>query len=155
MTEPGAKFGKIIVKQLPTNTDLVESIKKVCTDNGIRYGTILSTVGSVRKLTIECVVPSDTSGSGFDFGPPKTIAGPLQVLNLGGAIFETDAGEMDTHIHGSFADSEGNVYGGHLIEGENPIATRLVTVIGEIADVSLVEKFDEESGHRLLHVKLL
>ena len=155
MTEPGAKFGKIIVKQLPTNTDLVESIKKVCTDNGIRYGTILSTVGSVRKLTIECVVPSDTSGSGFDFGPPKVIPGPLQVLGLDGTIFETDAGEMDTHIHGSFADSEGNVYGGHLIEGENPIATRLVTVIGEIADVSLVEKFDEASGHRLLHVKLL
>ena len=99
-------------------------------------------------------MPSD-KGSGFDFGPPKVIPGPLQVLNLGGAIFETDTGEMDTHIHGSFADSEGSVYGGHLIEGENPIATRLVTVIGEIADVSLVEKYDEESGHRLLHVKSL
>ena len=155
MAEPRAKLGKIIVRQLPTNTDLVESIKKICADNGIRYGTILSTVGSLRKLTIECVVPSDKSGSGFDFGPPRVIPGPLQVLSLAGVIFETDKGEMDTHIHGSFSDSEGKVYGGHLIEGENPIATRLVTVIGEIADVSLIERYDEESGHRLLQVEPL
>lgn len=155
MAEPKAKLGKIIVRQLPTNTDLVESIKKACADNGIRYGTILSTVGSLRKLTIECVVPSDKTGSGFDFGPPKVILGPLQVLGLAGAIFETATGEMDTHIHGSFSDSEGNVYGGHLIEGENPIATRLVTVIGKIDDVSLIERLDKKSGHRLLHVEPL
>jgi hypothetical protein len=41
------------------------------------------------------------------------------------------------------------------MEEESTICTRLVVVIGEIAEVSLTEKYDEESGHRLLHVESL
>lgn len=150
-----AKFGKIIPAQLPTDKDLISSIKQVCKDNGIRSGTILSTVGSLRKLTIEGVVTSTTSKTGLDFGPPRVIPGPLQVLNLGGFIFETDKGEMDTHIHGTFSSMEGKIYGGHLIEDGCPIATRLVTVIGEIADVRLIERLDPESEHLLMHAEPL
>ena len=52
MTDPAASLGKVIVKQLPSNEDLIQNIKKLCTDNGIRYAKILSVVGSLRKLTI-------------------------------------------------------------------------------------------------------
>jgi len=150
-----AKFGKIIPAPLPTNEDLISNIKKVCKDNGIRYGAILSTIGSLRQLTIEVVVRSKKSRTGQDFGPPQVIPGPLQVLSLIGIIFETDKGEMDAHIHGTFVNIEGKIYGGHLIEGGCPVSTRLVTVIGEIADVSLIERLDPESGHLLLHVEPL
>ncbi|MEE9399169.1 MAG: PPC domain-containing DNA-binding protein [Dehalococcoidales bacterium] len=156
MAEPREKLGKILVRQLPTDTDLIKSIKKLCTDNGIRYGAILSSIGSLRQLEIEGVVVSKKSGSGTDFGPPRIIPGPLQVLNLDGIIFDKgETGEMDAHIHGAFVDMAGKIYGGHIMEGGSIIATRLVVVIGEVADVSLTEKYDEKSGHRLLHVKPL
>lgn len=156
MAEPREKLGRILVRQLPTNTDLIESIKKVCVDNGIHYGTILSAIGSLHQLKMEGVVVSKESGSGTDFGPPRIIPGPLQVLNLDGIIFtKGETGEMDAHIHGAFVDTEGKVYGGHVMEEETTIATRLVVVIGEIAEVSLTEQYDEESGHRLLHVEPL
>ncbi len=155
MAEPREKLGRILVRQLPTNTDLIESIKKLCADNGIRYGAILSTVGSLRQLKMEGVVPSEKSGTGTDFGPPQVIPGPLQVVGLEGVILDNETGEMDTHIHGTFADMTGKIYGGHVMEGGSPIATRLVIVIGEIADASLTERYDEQSGHRLLHVEPL
>ncbi len=105
---------------------------------------------------MEGVVVSKETRSGTDFAPPKIIPGPLQVLNLDGIIFtKGETGEMDTHIHGSFVDTEGKVYGGHVMEEESIIATRLVVVIAEISEVSLTEQYDEESGHRLLHVEPL
>ncbi len=153
MADPVASIGKVIVKHLPTNEDLIGCIKKICVENGIRCGQILSVIGSIRHLTIECIVVSDESESGFGFGPPRVIPGPMQILGLSGIIFEDEDGEMDTHIHGTFTDSDGNIYGGHVLEGENPVAVRLSIVIGEIAGVNLMEKKDQESGHLIMHVE--
>lgn len=150
-----AKLGRIIPIQLPAETDLIGSIKKVCTDNGIRYGTILSAIGSLHQLKMEGVIPSEKSGTGTELGPPRIIPGPLQLLSLDGVIFDIEAGEMGTHMHGTFADMNGNIYGGHVMEGDSTIATRLVVVIGEIADVSLTETLDQKSGHRVMHVQPL
>ena len=153
MVGPVASIGKVIVKHLPTNEDLVGCIKNICVENGIRCGQILSVIGSIRHLTIECIVVSDENESGFDFGPPRVIPGPMQILSLVGIMFENEAGEMDTHLHGTFSDSDGNIYGGHVLEGENPVAVRLSIVIGEIAGVHLMEKKDAESGHLIMHVE--
>ena len=154
MAEPKAKLGRIIVKQLPTNSDLVEGIKKICVDSGIRYGAILTTVGSLRELGIEVPGPIRKDRSEATM-KDVVLPGPLQVLSLIGVIFEKDTGEMDVHIHGSFLDAQGKIHGGHLLEGKNPILARMVVVIGEVADVSMIEGFDEESRQRFLHVKRL
>ena len=153
MTNPVARIGKVIVKHLPTNEDLIGSIKEICRKNGIRCAQILSVIGSIRHLTIECIIVSDENESGFDFGPPRVIPGPMQILSLVGMIFENEDGEMDAHIHGTFSDSDGNIYGGHVLEGENPVAVRLSIVIGEIAGIHLTEKKDPESGHLIMHVE--
>lgn len=153
MRDPVARIGKVIVKHLPIDEDLIGGIKKICVDNGIRCGQILTVVGSIRHLSIECIVVNSETESGFDFGPPRVISGPMQILSLVGIIFENEAGKMDTHIHGTFSDSDGNIYGGHVLEGENPVAVRLTIAIGEIADVCLTEKKDSESGHLIMQVK--
>lgn len=149
------RMGRLLVRQLPTNTDLVGSIKKACADNGIRYGAILSTVGSVRQVKMEGVVVSSKTGSGTDFGPPRIIPGPLQVLGLEGVIYDSEKGEMDAHVHGTFVNTAGEIFGGHVMEGDSTIATRLVIVIGEVADVTLTERYDKKSGHQILHVEPL
>jgi predicted DNA-binding protein with PD1-like motif len=148
-------IGKLLPIQLPTGEDLIMSLKKACRNNGILYAAILSTVGSLRQLTIENVIISKTSRTGADFGPPKVIPGPLQVMSLEGFIYGSAKGEMDHHIHGLFADTDGKICGGHLIEGGNPIQTRLVIVVGEIAGVRMVERLDEASGHLIMNVEPL
>ena len=152
MADPIASIGQVIVKHLPTNEDLIGGIKNICAENGIRYGQILSVVGSIRRLAIECVVVSEDDKNDFDFGPPRVIPGPLQVIGLVGLIFENEDCEMVAHVHGTFSDSTGSVYGGHLLEGENPVAVRLCLVIGEITGVRMIEKMDGESGHLVMHV---
>lgn len=149
------RIGKVLPIQLPTGEDLIASLKQACRDNGIHYAAILSTVGSLRQLTIENVIISKTSKTGADFGPPKVIPGPLQVMSLEGFIYDSAKGEMDHHIHGLFADTDGNICGGHLIEGGNPIQTRLIILVGEIAGVRMVERLDEESGHLIMNVEPL
>jgi predicted DNA-binding protein with PD1-like motif len=131
------KSGRILPIMLPPDKDLITSIKKTCNDNEIRAGTILTAVGSLQKLTVTIPVPSEL------FSPPYVIDGPLQVLSLVGIIFEKDSGELDVHIHGSFMGQDGIVHGGHLVEGECPVLRRLEAVIGEIADVRLLERFGD------------
>ena len=148
------KLGKIVTMQLPAKSDLVGGIKQLCVDNGIRYGAILTSVGSLRELGIEVPGPirKDRSEASMK---EVVLPGPLQVLSLIGVIFENNTGEMDFHIHGSFLDAQGKIHGGHVLEGKNPILARMVVVIGEVADVSLIEGFDDESRQRFLNVKRL
>jgi predicted DNA-binding protein with PD1-like motif len=151
MAEPGeknacGKFGRVLPMLLPPDKDLVSSIKKACNDNGIRSGTIQTAVGSLQKATITHP-PSDEAKTGTVFSLPKVIPGPLQILSLVGVIFEKDSGELHVHIHGSFVDQNGKVYGGHLVEGESPVLRRTEAVISEITNVRMIEKFDEVTGH--------
>ncbi len=148
-------IGKVLPIQLPSGEDLITSLKKACAKQGIHYAAILSTVGSLRQLTIEGVAVSKTSKTGTEFAPPQVIAGPLQVMSVEGMIYDSAKGEMDHHVHGLFADTEGNIRGGHLIEGGCPIQTRLVTVVGEITGVRMTERLDEESGHLVINVDLM
>ena len=155
MADHVANINRVIVKHLPTNEDLIQGIKKLCRENGIRYGQILSVIGSVRQLTIESIIVNEKNDSGFDFGPPRVIPGPMQILSLVGIIFEDESGEMDVHIHGTFSDSDGSLFGGHVLEGENPVAVRLTIEIGEIAGVNMIEKLDAKSGQLIVQVEQL
>jgi hypothetical protein len=139
------KLGRIVPIQLPNGEDLLSSLKKVCAENGIRYGSILTTLGTLRKVTFVNLIRSEKTKTGFDFGEPRVIPGPLQVLSLQGLILEA-AGEMAIHSHGAFVGMDGKVYGGHLVEGENPIEARLETIICEISNVRLMETYDEKTG---------
>jgi predicted DNA-binding protein with PD1-like motif len=131
------KIGRILPMMPPENEDLIGSIKKACNNNGIRAGAILTAVGSLKKLTV--MIPSASEL----FSPPHVMEGPQQVVSLEGVIFQKDNGETDVHIHGSFIGPDGMVHAGHLVEGECPVLRRLEAIIGEIADVRLIERFGD------------
>jgi predicted DNA-binding protein with PD1-like motif len=145
------EVGKIVTRQLPENADLIESIKMVCTDSGIRSGIILSSVGSLHQLSV--MIPGPYQEAIHEApGKNQIIPGPMAILSLIGVIFKTDKEEVTTHIHGSFIDTQGRVYGGHVIEGGNPVLARLVVVVGEVANVSYIERYDRESGQKQFYV---
>ena len=148
------KFGKILPILVTLGKDLISSIKKACSDNGIRSGTILTAVGTLQKSTITNP-PTDKAKTGTVFSLPKVIPGPLQILSLVGVICEKDSGELYVHLHGSFVDKYGKVHGGHLEEGESPALIRTEVVIGEIADIRMIERFDDVTGETEFSIKRL
>jgi len=148
------KFGKILPILVTPGKDLISSIKKACSDNGIRAGTILTAVGTLQKSTITNP-PTDKAETGTVFSLPKVIPGPLQILSLVGVICEKDSGELHVHLHGSFVDKYGKLHGGHLEEGESPALIRTEAIIGEIADIRMLESFDDVSGETELSIERL
>ena len=143
-------FGKIIPVRLRTHTDLMNGIKKTCEDNGILQGVILTGIGSLRKLAIQVLTPNEKAKVGAAYTEPRTIPGPIEVLSVQGCIFQTEEGEMVLHLHGTFSNKEGKVYGGHLVAGENPVLATLEAVIAEITDVRLIRRYDEDVDLKLV-----
>lgn len=69
------KFDRILFVGLLPGTDLVNGLKQICSDTGIRYGVILTVVGSLLKLTIGQVVPDEKkseTGCWF-YGTPSCV----------------------------------------------------------------------------------
>jgi len=143
------KLGKMVAVRLLPGTDLMNGLKKVCEDNGVRHGIPLTAIGSLRKLTIQVLVPNEKVKLGAAYTQPQTIPGPIEILGIQGVIVETETGEVALHLHGIFCDKDGKTFGGHIVPGENPILATLDAVIGEVAGVRLTRRYDEETDLNL------
>jgi len=154
MTEVRAKYvsgglSRVVPLRLLPGTDLMTGLKKVCEDNGVRHGTILSAIGTLRQLTIQIFVPKDRAKLGAGYDPPQTIPGPIEIMGIQGVIMETESGEVALHLHGVFCDKEGKTLGGHLVPGGNPVLATLDVVIGEVSGVRMMQRYDEETDLNL------
>ena len=143
------ELSRVIPLRLLPGTDLMDGLKKVCEENGIRHGTILSAIGTLRKLTIQIFVPNEKTKLGAGYDPPQTIPGPAEIMGIQGVIFETETGEVALHLHGIFCDKEGKTIGGHIVPGGNPILATLDAVIGEVSGVRMMRRYDEETDLNL------
>jgi predicted DNA-binding protein with PD1-like motif len=143
-------LGRVVAMGLPKGSDLVDGIKGFCNDNNLHHGVVLTVVGSLHKVTFSQVV-SDTDPRkkelGVAFMDRKVIPGPLQILAVQGIIYETELRELVVHLHATCNDVNGHIYGGHLVDGENPVRNRVEIVIAEISGVRLTEKYDKTTGH--------
>ena len=143
------ELSRVIPLRLLPGTDLINGLKKVCEDNGVRHGAILSAIGTLRKLTIQIFVPNEKTKLGAAYDPPQTIPGPIEIMGIQGVIFETESGEVALHLHGVFCDKDGKTLGGHIVPGENPVLATLDAVIGEVAGVRMMRRYDEETDLNL------
>jgi predicted DNA-binding protein with PD1-like motif len=139
------KFGRLFVRQLTYNDDLVGSILRICIENAVRSAVILGAVGGADQVTLTGTAPGGASS------PPKVIAGPLIVISLSGIIYSNENGEMENHIHGSFADVNDEIHAGHIVTGGTRNGPQLVVIIGEVAGVNLVQRLDNKTNHVSLH----
>jgi len=107
----------------------------------------LSAIGSLQKLTVMVLTPNEKTKLGAAYTDPQTIPGPIEILGIQGVILNSEEGNVILHLHGTFSDEEGKVYGGHVapIEGENPILATLDVIIGEITDAKMTLRYDEET----------
>ncbi|WP_449538540.1 PPC domain-containing DNA-binding protein [Ferdinandcohnia sp. Marseille-Q9671] len=136
--------GKTVTARLLPGTDLLTGIEELCKKTDITYASIVTCFGSFRKAGYFYLVPKPESKAGAGYGELTTIEGPVEFLNGTGIVCMRD-GIYETHLHGTFCDKEGKVYGGHMVKGENPVIT-VDLILSEIVDVDLYRRFDDETG---------
>ena len=129
---------KTICKRLINSLELKSEILSISNENNINAGIILSSAGSLSKLKIRL----DDGIKIFE------VVEPLEIISLNGTI-----SKERIHLHISCSKTNGEVIGGHLIEGV--INTTCELVIGIIETVSFKGEFDEKTGYNELIIKEL
>lgn len=140
------RMGRVVPLRLRRGTDLMNGLRQVCEQNGIKQGAILGGIGSLQKMTYQVLAPKPETTLGAGYTDPQVVQGPVEIVSLQGVVFQSEDGETLLHVHGTFSDRHGTVYAGHVVAGENPVLATLDGIVAEIADVKLVRRMDAEVG---------
>ena len=133
--------GRNFLFRIPEEEEFLEFINRFAKKNNILIGAV-SAIGTLRNPKIGY----------FDeeAGEYKVISlrGTYELVSLLGNISVKD-GEPFAHIHVALGDSDGMLYGGHLIEGEVFVAEVFIQeLLGEI-----LERKPRENGLALWDVE--
>lgn len=105
-------------------------------------GCVLTCVGSLRKVTLRLANCDKTNRNEV-----VTLHERFEIVSLTGTVSTHGA-----HLHMSIADFEGNVVGGHLMDGCEVFTTAEV-VLGECGRYVFTREMDDETGFDELVVK--
>jgi len=142
----GGRFGKAVPVRLRPGTDVLDGLRKVCEEHGIKHGAILGGIGSLRQLSFQVLTPKADTKLGAGYTEPQVVPGPVEIVSLQGVIFQSEDGGTLLHVHGTFSDKHGKVYAGHVVTGANPVLATLDGMIAEVTDVRLVRRMEPEVG---------
>lgn len=138
--------GRQIIGRILPGSDLIKSIEKVCKDYNVRGGIVLSIIGSLQKAEFIYPLPDNTNIMGIRYSDPKKIEGPIELLSCQGTIGLNEEGLHNIHLHAVLSDPTMKVYGGHLIDGGNPVLGTGEIIIQECDDARILREYDEETG---------
>ena len=116
---------------------LKESILKLCVDNDIKAGVIVSSVGSLVKARIRNAGATEI----------KEINRDLEIISLNGTL-----SNKRIHLHICVSDSNLNMYGGHLEDG-CIVNSTCELVILELDEYEFDKEYDSETGYNELLIK--
>lgn len=132
---------KVHVLRIEPGEDVLLCIQKYCDEHHIINGAVLSGIGSLDGCTF--FDPQEIPGKPGLYGyvTPIDRPKPIELVGLNGIICHEPDGKTAPHIHASFADAEGNEYGGHLKEG-NCVLVTVELVIAEFEHVCMARRLD-------------
>ena len=145
---------RTVVGRLFPGTDLIDGIKEICRTHGIRNGAIVSCIGSLNFARFVWATPEPFHKTGFRYGDPKIIAGPLELISGQGTI-GTKANspeEIFIHLHAVMTEDSGTTWSGHIMEKGNPICVTAEIVIQAFDGVNFVRGLDEETNVEIFRV---
>ena len=123
--------------KLSPGEDVRQTLFSFCKFNSIAAGSILSSVGSLKKVKLR----KANSDSFYD------VESPHEILTLSGLV------SIDgVHVHVSVADKEARVFGGHLSEG-NIVFTTVELVIASFPSIQFAREFDPATGFKELSIQ--
>ncbi len=122
---------RTICKRLHRGDDLLVSIRRICNEEHIAAGVVLSSVGCILSGRVR-----DASGVNI-----QNIPEHCEILSLNGTV-----SRRRCHLHIALAKEDLSTVGGHLVEG-CIINTTCELVIGVLDGWVLGVEFDEETGY--------
>ncbi|MDP8235413.1 MAG: DNA-binding protein [Candidatus Erginobacter occultus] len=128
--------GRIIIRRLPHNGDLVNEITELARREGITTGTV-SAIGAVKRARIGYYDQDARLYRERDLEEPREICSCLGNISL-------KEGEVFVHAHVVLADGEGKTAGGHLCPGTIIFAAECR--IEELRGCPLERGYDDETG---------
>lgn len=120
---------RMIAARLVEGQDLVDAALELIEANGFSCGT-LSALGALKRAVLN-------SPRSFEFSDPsqvmvsRRIEGPVDVGIAQGVFGRNENGAIDMHFHGVVMDTQGRVYCGDLVPGENPVWCMIELVVTE------------------------
>ncbi|MDD3839413.1 MAG: DNA-binding protein [Clostridia bacterium] len=132
------KFGNKIVVRLDRGEEIVESIKKLCTENDIKLGRV-SGIGAADKITVG-LFHTETKKY-----MSKQLNGDHEITNLSGNISRMND-EVYLHLHITICDEDYNAFGGHL---NSAYISGTGELIVDVLEGEVGREFDENIGLNL------
>ncbi|MCA9379749.1 DNA-binding protein [Candidatus Dojkabacteria bacterium] len=134
---------KTFVERLHKGSDLKLEIKKIAKKNHFSAACIVNAVGSLSKLIIRTDVR--------DGKPVIKEYGKVEIVSLIGTIGK-DGGHLHIHIAGG--QTNGNVVGGHLVDG-CIVHTTVELMFLVMDDIVFQTELDPKTGFDELVIKKL
>lgn len=106
-------LGKMVMARLKPNQDITESIEELCIQNNIQTAIIRGAVGSLIDGHLSYATP--------DGWRNMEVNGPgVEILNISGEIsFSPDRKQHTSYLQGVIADTDGKIFAGRLVRGNN------------------------------------
>ncbi|SDW16275.1 hypothetical protein SAMN05660923_00325 [Tepidimicrobium xylanilyticum] len=132
------RFGSKYVLRLDKGEEIVESIKTLCSKEGIKLASVTG-IGATNRAVVGLF---ETSTKKYH---SKELTGDMEITSLTGNVSQM-GGEVYLHLHVTLADPSYNAYGGHL-------TSAVISATGEIIidtiDGEVDREFNEEVGLNL------
>ncbi len=139
MVRDACQSKRTFIGQLPTGADLYESISKICIEEDIKVGKVTA-LGAVSQAAVAYYNQKKKRYK------PVKFKKHLEILNCTGNVSLKD-GKPFVHVHATFADNKGKVFGGHLTPGTIVFACEVT--IDEYDGTTLTRKLDKKTGLNL------
>ncbi len=133
------KFGSKYVLRLDKGEEIVETLKKFCSENKIKLGSVIG-IGAVGNIVLGLF---ETETKVYH---KKFLEGDFEIVPLVGNV-TTMKGEIYIHLHLNVGDSQQKSWSGHLNSG---IVSATCELIIDSIDGEVDRKFSEEIGLNLL-----
>ncbi|HTE22150.1 MAG TPA: PPC domain-containing DNA-binding protein [Candidatus Limnocylindria bacterium] len=132
---------KLYVTRLQEGQDLLAGIVGFAQAKALTSGVVLSAPGSLSQASIRTAFSRDEEPAN------RRYAGPLEIVSLIGTV----SSDGNPHIHISFSDRNGQVFGGHVSKG-CIVDTTVELVLGNDSSLNFTRELDPATGFNELKV---
>ena len=130
--------GRVSTFRLLPGMDLKQELRTFVRRHGVRAGSVLSCVGSLRKAALRLATGQDGSSMKVleveEFFEITSLTGTVAYEE--GEREEGERGQFHVHLHMTLSDAEGRCVGGHVLAGNIIFTTAEVTLLDASASSS-------------------